>query len=170
MKPDSITLQRIDFIHPKLKNELHQIYSEICGALSQNVGCRFVQVFRTFPEQDALYAQGRTKPGPKVTEAKAGHSYHNYGLAVDFCLLRDINNDGVISSNEIIWDRTTDIDKDGLIDWMEVVKIFQKYGWTWGASFKDYPHFEKNLGYSVKQLLIKYNAKSFIPGTNYLNI
>lgn len=40
--------------------------------------------FRSNEEQDALYAQGRTKPGLKVTNAKAGQSPHNKGLAIDF--------------------------------------------------------------------------------------
>lgn len=39
---------------------------------------------RTFEEQTALYAQGRTKPGRIVTKAKPGESYHNYGLAFDW--------------------------------------------------------------------------------------
>lgn len=39
--------------------------------------------FRTFAEQDALFAQGRTKPGPKVTKARGGESNHNYGMACD---------------------------------------------------------------------------------------
>jgi peptidoglycan LD-endopeptidase CwlK len=42
-----------------------------------------VSGLRTPAEQDALYAQGRTTPGHIVTDAKAGHSMHNYGLAVD---------------------------------------------------------------------------------------
>jgi peptidoglycan L-alanyl-D-glutamate endopeptidase CwlK len=167
---DQITIKRIQAIHPKLRGELAQIYTEISQVLTGNLGCRFVQVFRTFPEQHALYLQGRGKPGPKVTDADAGRSYHNYGLAIDFCLIEDKNNDGVVQTNEIIWDRTTDIDKDKLVDWMEVVKIFLKYGWHWGASFKDYPHFEKSFGYPVKKLLEKYNKKDFIPGTTYVNL
>lgn len=169
-KPDSITLDRIERIHPKLRNELRQIYKEICESLSGKLGCRFVQVYRTFEEQDALFAQGRTKPGPKVTDAVGGRSYHNYGLAIDFCLLNDKNEDGKISTDEIVWDRQTDLDKDNVIDWMEVVKIFQKYGWVWGASWKDYPHFEKSFGYKTSQLLTKYKSGDFIPGTKYLNI
>jgi len=167
---DKVTLDRIQDIHPKLREELSKIYDEICVALGGTLGCRFVQVFRSFEEQDALYAQGRTKPGPKVTEAPGGKSYHNYGLAIDFCLINDKNGDGNISADEIIWNRTTDIDKDNLNDWMEVVKIFLKYGWTWGASWKDYPHFEKSFGYSIRTLLNKYNNKDFIPGTHYLNL
>jgi hypothetical protein len=39
--------------------------------------------FRSFAEQDALFAQGRTTRGKIVTKAKGGESNHNYGLAVD---------------------------------------------------------------------------------------
>jgi len=38
---------------------------------------------RTWEQQEALYAKGRTTPGPKVTNAKPGSSMHNFGLAVD---------------------------------------------------------------------------------------
>lgn len=34
--------------------------------------------------QDALYAQGRTRVGAIVTNAKAGQSLHNFGCAFDF--------------------------------------------------------------------------------------
>lgn len=40
--------------------------------------------FRSFEEQLALFAQGRTKPGRIVTKARPGESYHNYGLAFDW--------------------------------------------------------------------------------------
>lgn len=40
--------------------------------------------FRTYAEQDSLFAQGRTTPGKIVTNAKGGESAHNFGLAVDF--------------------------------------------------------------------------------------
>lgn len=39
---------------------------------------------RTSEEQEALWAIGRTKPGKVVTNAHAGQSAHNYGLALDF--------------------------------------------------------------------------------------
>lgn len=45
---------------------------------------------RTYDEQNALYAQGRTKPGAIVTKAKGGESYHNFGIALDFCKDQDI--------------------------------------------------------------------------------
>src|SRR5690348_15494967 len=36
---------------------------------------------RTYAEQNALYAQGRTKPGNIVTNARGGYSWHNFALA-----------------------------------------------------------------------------------------
>lgn len=39
--------------------------------------------------QAKLYFQGRTTPGPVVTNAGPGFSAHNYGLALDVC--RDVN-------------------------------------------------------------------------------
>ncbi len=42
-----------------------------------------VSGLRTAAEQNALYAQGRTTRGHIVTNARAGLSMHNYGLAVD---------------------------------------------------------------------------------------
>jgi peptidoglycan L-alanyl-D-glutamate endopeptidase CwlK len=40
--------------------------------------------YRDSAAQAALYAQGRTVPGPKVTNAKPGQSWHNWRCAFDF--------------------------------------------------------------------------------------
>lgn len=44
---------------------------------------------RTYAEQDAIYAQGRTVPGIIVTKAKGGQSNHNFGIAWDIGIFRD---------------------------------------------------------------------------------
>ncbi len=141
---DKVSISRIAKIHPKLRSEAANILIEI---QSKGIDIRITQGLRTTAEQDALYAQGRTKPGGIVTKAKGGSSFHNYGLAVDFCLL---HKDGTISFN-----LTEDIDKDGKKDWLEVVEVFKKYEWTWGGDFKsilDTPHFEKTFGYVLSQI------------------
>jgi len=43
---------------------------------------------RTMEEQTALFAIGRSAPGKIVTKARAGESYHNYGLAFDWVPLK----------------------------------------------------------------------------------
>ena len=68
---DPKTLERIQLLHPKLREEAEEIYNEICERLTGKAMCRFSFTLRTFAEQDALFAQGRTKPGKIVTKAKA---------------------------------------------------------------------------------------------------
>ncbi len=48
-----------------------------------SLSIQVTQGFRSWNEQDNLYAQGRTTPGKIVTNAPGGYSMHNLGLAVD---------------------------------------------------------------------------------------
>lgn len=176
---DKITLDRIELLHPAVRQEVRNIYvNEIVPALTGRAICRFAYTLRTFAEQDALFAQGRTRlfnnSGKRlgvVTKAKGGQSIHNYGLALDIVLVKDTNGDGTFDTAS--WETNVDFDKDGRADWMEVVNILKKHGWTWGGdwkSFKDAPHFEKTFGHTWKTLLPKHQSKDFIPGTNYVRL
>lgn len=154
---DSITIQRIALLHPSIQAEATDIYEEICKTLTGTAFCRFTHTFRSFKEQNDLYAKGRTAPGQKVTNAKGGQSYHNYGLAIDFV---------IINNGQAVWSRGEDFDGDKIPDWMEVVNIFKKYGWKWGGEFKslkDYPHVEKSFGYTTKQLKALPKIKGIYP-------
>lgn len=166
---DAISVNRAFLLHPKVRQEVMNLIDKAEVGLPKNMAIRIVQGLRTIDEQNALYAQGRTKPGNKVTNAKGGSSFHNYGLAIDFAILVDTDNNGTY--NELSWDIKRDNDKDGVSDWLEVVKIFEAAGWEWGgkwASIKDYPHLQKTFGFKWQQLLEKYNKKQFIPVTNYV--
>ena len=138
---DDITLKRIETIHPKYRSELIHIYKEICEKLTSRWECRFTSVFRSNADQDKLFAQK-----PKVTNARGGESFHNYGLAVDVCLI------GPAGAS---WDINADYDRDGMADWHEMVCVFKKYGWTWGGDwvgFKDCPHFQRDSGLTIPEL------------------
>lgn len=50
----------------------------------QGIDVLITSTLRDNESQAALYAQGRTTPGNKVTNAKAGQSFHNYACAFDF--------------------------------------------------------------------------------------
>lgn len=105
------------------------------------------QGLRTIAEQDALYAQGRTKPGAVVTNARGGYSNHNFGVAIDFALL---TNDG----RSVSWDTKLDGNRNGKADWNEVVAIAKALGFSWGGDWKtfvDLPHFEMTFGITTAQ-------------------
>ena len=108
-------------------------------AYNQKIYVAVVQGYRSIEEQNALYAQGRTRSGSIVTNARGGYSFHNYGLAIDFCLFNE-NKQPVWSVND---------------KWMSVVRMATGIGFSSGAywsSFKDYPHLEYTFGLSLAQL------------------
>lgn len=149
---DQKTLERIQLLHPKLRDEALELYDEILASLTGSAICRFAYTLRTFAEQDALFAQGRSKPGKVVTNAKGGQSYHNYGLAIDIVLILDKDKNGTFET--AAWDVKSDFDGDKKADWMEVVQIFKRYGFEWGGDWKflDLPHFQKTFGKSIYEL------------------
>ena len=153
---DKASQERIQKLHPSVRDEVTLIVNECNAALKGRSQMRITQGLRTFAEQDALYAQR-----PKVTNAKGGQSVHNYGFAVDIVL--------IIDGKTASWDTKKDWDGDKVSDWDECVKIFAKHGWSWGgnwASFKDMPHFDK-IGFSNWRLLSKMKRD---PKTNYVII
>jgi peptidoglycan L-alanyl-D-glutamate endopeptidase CwlK len=146
---DKYTEQRINKLHPSVREEVHKIIEECNKALTGKAKIRVTEALRTIKEQEDLFAIGRTKPGKKVTNARGGQSIHNYGFAVDICL--------VIDGKTASWDTAKDWDNDQVADWYECVKIFAKYGWDWGGNwkkFKDLPHFDKK-GYNNWKKLTK---------------
>lgn len=150
---DTITLERINEAHPKIRQTLLEQYKEANNLLGKNVRLRFAYVYRSNALQDKLFKQV-----PKVTNAKGGQSIHNYGLAFDIVLLIDKDNNGTFESAS--WDTLKDFDGDKVADWMEIVKYFKSKGWTWGGdwkSFKDAPHFEFNFGFDWRTLKARVN-------------
>ncbi len=91
-----------------------------------------VSGLRTAAEQQALFAQGRSQAGHVVTNAQAGQSMHNYGLAVD--VVPYLSGDG----GALNWKADTQ-------QFKVMVAAFEKQGLIWGGaweSIKDYDHFQ----------------------------
>lgn len=148
-----LTMDQIKSKSASRLNGLHPAVHAAATALielsfKRGVPIVITQGLRTIAEQDALYAQGRTKPGSIVTNAKGGYSYHNYGLAVDIALL-------LPNGSSVSWDMRRDGDQDGVTDWMEVIQEAKHLGFEWGGdwtSFKDYPHLQMTFGLSLASL------------------
>lgn len=93
--------------------------------------------FRSFEEQDGLYAKGRTRPGQRVTNARGGESFHNYGVASDIAFYNE--------SGGITWPEQGDYAKL----WTRYGEHAKKQGLSWGGdwqSIKDRPHVEYHPG------------------------
>jgi len=137
---DPITNDRISQLHSDVQgpatNFINQVESEL------GIQLRVTQGLRTFAEQNALYAKGRTAPGSIVTNAQGGQSYHNYGLAIDVV---EINN------GRANWNT----------NWSAISEIGIRNGFEWGGNFRsisDNPHFQMTFGYSTTDLLNLYNS------------
>jgi len=164
---DQATLNKLNQLHPKLRNTAIACYNRAVQATPIGVHPYIVETYRSFQESDYDYQLGRTivnpngksasKPmGDIVSNAKAGTSWHNWGLALDFGLLIDGRESYKVDEH-----------------WMTVVKIFEAAGFNSGLYFPedivDPPHLEHKMGQTINGLLAKYRAKQFIPGTNYIN-
>jgi peptidoglycan LD-endopeptidase CwlK len=124
-------------VHPTLKTKAIEL---IKRAYTQGINVLITQGYRSIDEQNELYAQGRTKPGKIVTNAKGGYSYHNFGLAFDIVIQ---NADG-----SLCWSVA---DKR----WKTVGAIGKSLGLEWGGDwrkFPDYPHFQLTFGLSLADL------------------
>jgi len=119
---------------------------------TQGVSVEIISGLRSWQAQAALYAQGRTKPGPIVTNAKPGSSWHNYGLAIDL---------GLFKAGKYL-DEASPAQADKL--YAEIGKIAAKHGIEWGGTwvkFKDTPHFQVTFGKTLAELRAKMEAVNF---------
>ncbi|MDR3091395.1 MAG: M15 family metallopeptidase [Clostridiales bacterium] len=93
--------------------------------------------YRDFEKQNALYAQGRTAPGKKVTNAQGGFSNHNFRVAFDICK----NVKGAEFSDAEFFKRAG--------------AVWEEMGGVWGGNFKgftDMPHFEYTGGLTTADM------------------
>ena len=84
----AIVISKVDDRSEKNIGTLLPEVQPIARALVQKAAANGIQIkiisgLRSYEQQDALYAQGRTAPGPKVTNARGGYSNHNFGIAFD---------------------------------------------------------------------------------------
>jgi hypothetical protein len=80
---EPVSEQRLAPLHPYMIAMARAIDAK-CQALNGHA-LRVTQGMRTWAQQDALYAEGRSVAGKVVTNARGGYSMHNFGLAVDLC-------------------------------------------------------------------------------------
>jgi peptidoglycan L-alanyl-D-glutamate endopeptidase CwlK len=114
-----------------------KVSNMITGCKDAGIDLLVTATYRDNEAQDALYAQGRTVLGNRVTNVKGGDSFHNYRVAVDVV---------PIVNGKCVW--------DDLTLWARIGAIGTQCGMEWGGyweRWKDKPHFQDPNGYSINQ-------------------
>ena len=108
---------------------------------------------RTWTEQAKIYAQGRTAPGKKVTKARPGESWHNYGVAADLCFKGPVpfpNPDPKISPQ-------------GAALWGDFGAIAKDFGFVWGGDWGwDFGHVRQSYGLTLDEAQRIYKESGLI--------
>jgi peptidoglycan LD-endopeptidase CwlK len=126
MPLSAISQARLLAVEPHLATRIRQL-----DALASELNIQVTQGLRSWNEQNDLYSQGRTTPGPIVTDAPAGYSWHNYALAVDI-----VPED--ITAGQPDWDTAHPA-------WQRIVSLAPTVGLVSGATwrtFPDWPHLQ----------------------------
>jgi peptidoglycan L-alanyl-D-glutamate endopeptidase CwlK len=99
----------------------------VMKSAASGIAIKVISGLRTYDEQNDLYAQGRTKPGKIVTNARGGYSNHNFGIAFDI---------GVFEGSRYL---------DDSPKYKAVGVLGVDLGLEWGGNWKtiqDEPHFQ----------------------------
>ena len=127
--------RNIDDLHPAVARGCRELIRRMADAGFEAVGVS--STFRCHAMQDHLFAQGRTRPGNIVTNARGGQSWHNWRLAFDI-----FQN---IPGSE--WNNPRFFETAG--------QIWEEMGGEWGGSwvnFRDTPHFQMTFGKTLANM------------------
>lgn len=126
-------------LHPAVQRRAAAFVAK-CKA--EGIDILITSTFRDAESQQALYDQGRIKPGKIVTNAKPGQSWHNWRCAFDCVPLRH---------GKPVWGTTG---ADGEL-WARVGAIGESCGLEWAGRwkrFREMAHFQFTAGLTLADL------------------
>lgn len=130
-----INSRKIDDLLP-IVAEKARLFKLACA--EQGIDIIITSTYRDHESQAALYAQGRTKAGQVVTNAKPGQSFHNYRIAFDFA---------PVVNGKVPW-------KDAAL-FLRCGQIGESVGLEWAGrwtKFREAAHFQYTGGLTLKDL------------------
>ncbi|MEI8044235.1 MAG: M15 family metallopeptidase [Verrucomicrobiota bacterium] len=146
---DPRTEANISRLTPKTREAARRFMAAAVPAMAAvGMEVKITSGLRTYAEQDALYAQGRTAPGPKVTNARAGESWHNFGCAWAITLFKD----GAPVYESPYYRTCAEIGRDQGLD----------CGLFW-KGLRDEPHYNLEIGLTMQQMREMVAAGTAIP-------
>lgn len=159
-KFDQISIQRINTLDTRLIPSAMTVFN---NARKDGIPLHVLWGAKTIQEQDLLYRFGRTLPGKIVTMRRGGYSPHNYGLALDFCMI--FNGESIMGWDDVVgreyWYKK----------WRKIMHMFVEEGWEpgWNSLNFQPDHVQNLLGNTMNDLIRVYeetksgnNRRSFI--------
>ena len=131
-----INSRNINDLLPNVKVRVEK-FIELCD--EEGIDLLITSTYRDNESQEALYEQGRTRPGKIVTNAKSGESWHNYRCAIDIVPL---------VNGKPNWDGSDPI-------WKKIGELGEQAGLEWAGrwrSFKELAHFQYTGGLTLADL------------------
>jgi peptidoglycan LD-endopeptidase CwlK len=140
--------RNIRSLHPKAQEAARQ---HLHALRSAGLDARIISGTRTYAEQDALFQIGRATGDVRkhVTNAEAGHSNHNFGIAWDI----GIFDNGKYLTDEAPYRKAATVRPSG-VEW----------GGDW-KSFSDPPHYQLAVGKKLAEV-----RECFESGKPYVNV
>ncbi len=138
--------KNITTLHPRAQVLARQFFANVLNSsdlVNNGVIAKIISGTRTYSEQAELYAQGRTKPGRIVTNAAAGRSNHNFGIAWDVGLFKGSD----YLEESPLYDVMGTIGKNLGLEW----------GGDW-SSLIDKPHFQLKVGLTLAEVRGKFES------------
>lgn len=114
-----INSRNISELHPKVAHLCHEFIAKCRDA---GIDVLITSTYRDLESQAAIYEQGRTKAGPRVTNAKPGYSFHNWRVAFDFV---------PIVNGKADWNNTITFRRCG--------EIAESIGLEWAGRWRTFP-------------------------------
>jgi len=112
-------------------------FIELCD--EEGIDLLITSTYRDNESQEALYEQGRTRPGKVVTNAKSGESWHNYRCAIDIVPL--VNGKPNWDGSDPIWEKIGELGEQAGLEWAG----------RW-RTFKELAHFQYTGGLTLADL------------------
>ena len=132
-----INSRKLEDLHPLVQAKARLMIEKCRQA---GIDLLVTSTYRDFASQDALFAQGRVVPGNRVTNARAGQSFHNYRVAFDVVpVVHGKPMWETVGASAQVWKQIGDIGKSCGLEWAG--------DWT---TFREFPHFQYTAGLTLK--------------------
>ena len=131
-----INSRNLDDLVPEVKAKCLKL-KVVCAQVG--IDLLITSTYRDAESQNALYAQGRSKPGNIVTNAKAGESYHNYRIAFDVVPLK--NGKPIWDTSDSVWNHIGNLGEQCGLEWAG----------RWKGKIREMAHFQQP-GYNIADL------------------